>query len=103
MNIPFNDDWLFTFDYERGFDAAEKVRLPHTVKELPYNYVDCKDYQTVCGYQKSFFVPDDWSDKLLSLRFDGAAHSAVFSASVVSACPHTEFSSSVLLRETYPQ
>lgn len=77
MNIPFNDDWLFTFDYERGFDAAEKVRLPHTVKELPYNYVDCKDYQTVCGYQKSFFVPDDWSDKLLSLRFDGAAHSAV--------------------------
>lgn len=76
MNIPFNNDWQFVFDYDKGFDSAETVRLPHTVKELPYNYVDCDDYQTVCGYRKSFFAPAEWTGKLLSLRFDGAAHSA---------------------------
>lgn len=36
MNYPFNDDWKFVFNYDDGFDAAESVRLPHTVKELPY-------------------------------------------------------------------
>ncbi len=76
MNYPFNDDWKFVFNYDDGFDAAESVRLPHTVKELPYNYADCADYQTVCGYKKTFTVPEDWRGKLITLSFEGAAHSA---------------------------
>lgn len=76
MDIAFNNDWLFTESFDDGFDNAAKVRLPHTTKEIPYNYQNYKDYQMLCGYSKQFFVPDDWSDKCVLLRFDGAAHDA---------------------------
>lgn len=76
MNIAFNNDWLFTEDYDSGFDNAVSVRLPHTAKEIPYNYIDCRDYQMVCGYRKVFTASEDWQGKKLLLRFDGAAHEA---------------------------
>ena len=50
MDIAFNNGWLFTEDYDAGFDKASSVRLPHTAREIPYNYIDCRDYQMVCGY-----------------------------------------------------
>lgn len=76
MNIPFNDGWLFTEDFDLGFQNAAPVRLPHTAKEIPYNYIDCKTYQMICGYRKRFDAPQDWRGKRLLLRFDGAAHEA---------------------------
>ncbi|MDD5902497.1 MAG: glycoside hydrolase family 2 TIM barrel-domain containing protein [Oscillospiraceae bacterium] len=76
MTISFNNNWLFTDDFEAGFENAEPVRLPHTACEIPYNYIDCNDYQMLCGYKKSFFVPDDWCGKRILLRLDGAAHDA---------------------------
>ena len=77
MNIPFNNGWLFTEDFDGGFENAAAVRLPHTAKEIPYNYIDCTVYQMVCGYRKRFHAPEDWRGKRLLLRFDGAAHEAV--------------------------
>lgn len=95
MTIPFNNDWLFTSDYDAGFDNAETVRIPHTVREIPYNYIDCQDYQMLCGYKKSFFVPEDWQGKRMLLRFDGAAHDAtVYCNSKLAAhhaCGYTAF------------
>lgn len=95
MTIPFNNDWLFTSDYDAGFDNAETVRIPHTVREIPYNYIDCQDYQMLCGYKKSFFVPADWQGKRMLLRFDGAAHDAtVYCNSKLAAhhaCGYTAF------------
>ena len=76
MTISFNNDWLFTDNFEAGFENAEPVRLPHTACEIPYNYIDCKDYQMLCGYKKSFFAPDNWCGKRILLRLDGAAHYA---------------------------
>ncbi len=76
MDIAFNNGWLFTEDFDAGFDKAVSVRLPHTAKEIPYNYIDCRDYQMVCGYRKVFTAPEDWQGKKLILRFDGAAHEA---------------------------
>lgn len=76
MTISFNNDWLFTDNFEAGFENAEPVRLPHTACEIPYNYIDCNDYQMLCGYKKSFFAPDDWCGKRILLRLDGAAHDA---------------------------
>ena len=76
MDIAFNNDWLFTENFEVGFDEAVSVRLPHTAKEIPYNYINCRDYQMVCGYRKIFTAPGDWQGKKLILRFDGAAHEA---------------------------
>lgn len=76
MDITFNNDWLFTENFDAGFDEAVSVRLPHTAKEIPYNYINCRDYQMVCGYRKIFTAPGDWQGKKLILRFDGAAHEA---------------------------
>ena len=95
MTIPFNNNWMFTSDYDAGFDNAETVRIPHTVREIPYNYIDCQDYQMLCGYKKSFFVPEDWQGKRILLRFDGAAHDAtVYCNSKLAAhhaCGYTAF------------
>ena len=47
MRIYLNDDWLFrkNFDMDLLDDSCdtstmEKVRLPHTVVETPFNYFD---------------------------------------------------------------
>ena len=76
MDIAFNNGWLFTEDYDSGFDSAVTVRLPHTAKEIPYNYIDCRDYQMVCGYRKVFTAPAEWQGKRLIVHFEGAAHEA---------------------------
>ena len=95
MNIPFNNGWLFTEDFDGGFENAVAVRLPHTAKEIPYNYADCTGYQMVCGYRKRFHAPEDWRGKRLLLRFDGAAHkAAVFCNGAEAgrhACGYTAF------------
>lgn len=95
MNIPFNNGWLFTEDFDGGFENAVTVRLPHTAKEIPYNYIDCTAYQMVCGYRKHFHATEDWRGKRLLLRFDGAAHEAVVfcNGSEVGrhACGYTAF------------
>lgn len=54
MDIAFNDAWLFTEDYNSGFNNAVSVRLPHTTKEIGYTYINCEDYQMLCGYKKCF-------------------------------------------------
>ena len=95
MNIPFNNGWLFTEDFDGGFENAVTVRLPHTAKEIPYNYIDCTAYQMACGYRKHFHATEDWCGKRLLLRFDGAAHEAVVfcNGSEVGrhACGYTAF------------
>ena len=88
MTIPFNNNWLFTNDFDAGFDNAEVVRLPHTVREIPYNYIDCKDFQMLCGYKKSFFAPNEWQGKCILLRFDGAAHDATVYCNGKEAAHH---------------
>ena len=96
MDIAFNNGWLFTEDYDAGFDKASSVRLPHTAREIPYNYIDCRDYQMVCGYRKSFTAPSEWQGKRIILRFDGAAHEATVFCNGTRvgyhACGYTAFS-----------
>ena len=79
--IYLNDNWMFTRQFSEGFlnwtDSTdlETVRIPHTCKELPYNYLDEKDYQMVCGYRRLLPVPAELKGKTLLLTFEGAAHS----------------------------
>ena len=99
MGIAFNNDWLFTEDFNKGFDNAIPVRLPHTVKEIPYNYADPTSYQMVCGYKREFEVTEDMLGKSLVLRFDGAAHEACVycNGSFVAkhACAYTAFTADI--------
>lgn len=75
-----NKGWEFTPVWSeaflRGEGSAEKVRLPHTVKELPLHYIDEKDYQMVCGYRRRLELPKDLTGKRVFVQLDGAAHIA---------------------------
>ena len=63
-----------------GYDdsAFETVDIPHTNKEIPYNYFDESIFQFVSCYRKSFRLPEDayQPGKKVFLRFEGAANFA---------------------------
>ena len=78
--IPFSDGWEFTENWSaafaRGEGAAEQVRLPHTVKEVPLHAIDEKSYQMISGYRKRFTLPAGGRDRRFFLQFDAAGHIA---------------------------
>ena len=78
--LRINDNWEFvsewTDDFFNADYEAEKVRIPHTVKELPLHYCDSNDYQMVCGYRRKLFVEEELKGKHLFLQFDACAHIA---------------------------
>ena len=82
-HYDWNDGWLFTPHYDPallGPDCGsldlEPVRLPHTVKVLPFNYCNENDYQLVSGYRRVFTAPKSWEGRTLFLTFGAAAHDA---------------------------
>ncbi len=88
MKIPFNNDWQFTYSFDNGFDNSQMIRIPHTVKEIPFNYVDEESYQTVCGYRKTFFYTEEMLGKRIFLCFEGAAHLAYVFINNHLVCTH---------------
>lgn len=63
-HYDWNDGWLFTPVFDPAIVrpecpelTLEPVRLPHTVKALPYNYCNENDYQKLSGYRREFFAP----------------------------------------------
>ncbi len=80
---PLQNDWYFTPQFDASLpvleaptDALTPVRLPHTVKELPFNGFSEKLYQMVSGYVRFLKVPEDWQGLRVAVTFDGAAHFA---------------------------
>ena len=62
-----NENWLFTENFseelckaENGVEGLVEVRLPHTCKELPFNYFDENEYQMVSGYRRVLYAPKEW-------------------------------------------
>ena len=79
-HYDWNEGWLFapTFDPaivrpECTGVELEPVRLPHTVKTLPYNYCNENEYQRVSGYRREFFAPKEWQGRTVLLG--GPEHS----------------------------
>ncbi|MBO7196036.1 MAG: glycoside hydrolase family 2 protein [Clostridia bacterium] len=72
--IYLNDDWQFRYDLNTS--EYSSVRIPHAVKETPFNYFSEEEYQTVSEYKKSIFAPLEWSYNTVLLTFDGVAHYA---------------------------
>ena len=80
---PLNFGWRYTpsFSPEMVSPACpdggwEQVDVPHTNKELPYNYFNEKDYQFVCCYRKTVDIPAERlaNGRRQLLRFEGAAN-----------------------------
>ena len=58
-HYDWNEGWLFAPTFDPALVRPEcpelsltPVRLPHTVKPLPYNYCNENDYQRLCGYRR---------------------------------------------------
>ena len=61
-HYDWNDGWQFTPVFDPAIVRPEspkleleEVRLPHTVKTLPYNYSNEKDYNKLYVYRLEFF------------------------------------------------
>ena len=80
--IYINNDWLFATSFKEEYisgntdESMTEVRIPHTTKELPFNYFSEEEYQMLCTYRRVISAPTEWSDKRVLLTFDGAAHYA---------------------------
>jgi len=78
--IYCNDKWYFTEEYSDELLKSDcisqltEVRIPHTVKELPYHYFDEKMYQMLSGYVKLLEAPKEWEGKKVILTFEGVGH-----------------------------
>lgn len=90
--IPLNDNWLFTQsfseDFLNGNAEGETVRLPHNCKDIPINYCDNNDYQMICGYRKTFDVPQEWLTKRVLVTFGAAGHYAKVYLNGELICEH---------------
>lgn len=79
--VYLNEGWKFTETYSDmllypGINDSDMidVRLPHTCKELPYNYFDENDYQMVTGYRRIIRVQEAWKGKTLLFTCEGVGH-----------------------------
>ena len=102
MLLHWNDDWLFTPEFtpdlcEENYygPPLQAVRLPHTVKPLPYNYCSEQDYQLVSGYRREFCAPEEWKGRRILLTFGAVAHEATVWCNgqqvAVHRCGYTAF------------
>ena len=80
---PLNDGWYFTEQFTRQLTTLERpepelvpVRLPHTVKLLPFNDFSEQAYQMVSGYLRFLVPPESWRGQRVRVVFEGAAHQA---------------------------
>ncbi|MCR5098074.1 MAG: glycoside hydrolase family 2 protein [Lachnospiraceae bacterium] len=50
------------------------VTVPHTVKEVPFNYFDESEYQMISCYQRNLAAPEEWRGKKVLITFDAVGH-----------------------------
>ena len=86
-------DWEFTekcselFLQGKKVDDVITVDLPHTVKELPLQYADEREYQMISGYRKLLTINREPGMRYI-LHFEGAAHIAEVFASGTKIAEH---------------
>lgn len=102
LRVDLNDDWWFTSKFKEDLiqdalpmEGMQSVRLPHTVKELAYNYISEEEYQMISGYGRRLNLSEEWKGKKLLLTFEGVAHEATVyingSQVALHSCGYTAF------------
>lgn len=93
--ILLNENWMFAREEKHKMTAEEEVCLPHSVKLTPANSSGCRNFQGVCRYKKTVFLPLEYEGKKLFLRFEGAMGKSVLciNGAVVNRhfCGYTPF------------
>jgi beta-galactosidase len=75
----FNNGWEFVKDIDSlqafsGKGTWIPVKIPHTPKIEPLVVTD--QWQGICWYRKRFVTANEWQDKLIFLKFEGAMNVA---------------------------
>lgn len=79
MRKYINDNWYYKDDFKNSYlkevklDSFTKVRIPHTIKELDYNYINSEDYQKIVSYYTEIDLKM-YSNNYVYLVFEGSAH-----------------------------
>ena len=77
MKQALNFSWSFIDSFEDSFlkkldpKRSQKVDIPHTIKEIPYNYFSEESYQKVTTYEKYFDVESFKKGHRYFLNFEG--------------------------------
>lgn len=72
-----SNDWYYNEKYEEGMDKSnclldfEKVNLPHTNVELPYNYFHEESFQIISCYKYPLNLNKEHKDRVIYLHFEG--------------------------------
>lgn len=75
--ISINRDWFYKSNYnekdiyESISGKYQKVTLPHTNMELPYNYFNDEIFCFVSCYKRALQIEQEWKGKRLFLDFEG--------------------------------
>ena len=76
MKTSLNYSWKFVPNFDSSYltkfpKEAVEVDIPHSSKEVPYNYFKESDYQGVFTYEKTFNVNKINKNRRYFIRFDG--------------------------------
>lgn len=76
--IPINGEWKFADHFRTEYSTADfddsdflPIDVPHTNKELPYNYFDERDYMFVSCYRRQLKIPARHAGKNVHIDFEG--------------------------------
>ena len=78
ITYPFND-WYYKDSFSpediqaTSMEGFTQITLPHTNREIPYNYFDETSTMFVSCYRKVFYVPDEWRAKRVFLHFEAVS------------------------------
>lgn len=100
MNL--NDNWKFSENFSRemiqyNYDDSnmQVVRLPHTGRQLSYNYNNPKACEMISCYRNEFTLGKDNIGKTVLITFEGAAHEAAVyineKQAAIHKCGYTAF------------
>ena len=68
--FSLNDEWLFFFKTETSSDTARRISVPHTWN-LDALSGQGEYLKTTANYSRSIFIPKDWVNNRMFLKFYG--------------------------------
>lgn len=76
MKTSLNYSWKFVPNFDRSYltklpNEAVEVDIPHSSKNVPYNYFKESDYQGAFTYEKTFIINQINKNRRYFIRFEG--------------------------------
>ena len=70
--VSLNSNWRFRFGYEFDKKAGTTVQIPHCWNALDGTAGELYYHRGIGNYTKKVYIPQEWQDKRVFIRFEGA-------------------------------